>query len=117
MTVDELPDGAQVVVEARNVGVVGSNPARRLGQHPEQIRSLKNCFQSITMMELFGLKLLPLSAAATARTPWFCLQHGLTAKDGALLAVMEDHDLYRLATADRQLQDVPPVKTYLVTDL
>jgi predicted nucleic acid-binding protein len=97
--------------------IVSGNPARGLSQNPERIRSLRHAFSCLSSMEQFGLQLLPLTPAAALRAPWFCLHHGLMANDAALLACMEEQAIGALATADQQLRDVPPVKTYLVTDL
>lgn len=107
-----------MLVEARIGGLVsGSSPARQLNAKSASVRSLTDCFRDFGLLERLGLTLLDTSRRAVERTAWFCLSYGLLANDAALLAVMEENGIDALATADGRLQNVPPFKTYGLSDL
>lgn len=104
--------------EGRAAGLIrGNNPASQLSGRPESVRALTDCYSDFAKLGQIGITLLATSGKAIERTGWFCLKYGLLANDAALLAVMEEHGLDALASADGKLQGIPPFKTYGVSDL
>ena len=106
-----------MMLEAVQRGLAGTSPARRMGETPERVRELRRAYASFELLESFGIKMLSLSPQALARTPWWSLQHGLLANDAGLVAVMEDHGVAHLITADRQFLAVSQIQTWLVDDI
>jgi predicted nucleic acid-binding protein len=106
-----------MMLEAVTQGLVGSNPARKLRQAPEKVKSLRSSYANFELLECFGLKTCPLSHRAVQRTPWWSLQYGLLANDAGLLAGMEDQGVRDLVTADRQFLGVSQIRTWLVDDV
>ncbi|MBT9585967.1 type II toxin-antitoxin system VapC family toxin [bacterium] len=106
-----------MMVEAVSLGLVGSNPARRLSESPDKVKGLRSCFASFELLESFGIKIAGLSPKAAGRTPWWSVQYGLLANDAGQLAAMEDHGLFHLVTADRQFLNVSQIRTWLIDDV
>ncbi len=107
-----------MLIEGRATGLItGTNPARRLSELPESVRALKECYRDLSLLTRLGITLLDTSRKAVESTSWYCLSYGLLTNDAALLAVMAEHGLDALATADSKLKDIPPFKTYGVSDL
>lgn len=106
-----------MMLEAVGEGLVGSNPAKKLGKSPEKVMTLRSSYANFELLAAFGLQILPLTAKAVQRTPWWSLQYGLLANDAGLLAAMEEEGVRDLVTADRQFVGIPPIRTWLIDDV
>lgn len=108
----------RMMLEAVETGLVApGNVARKMAQKPAAIAQLHKSRTDFEQLPMLGLQLLPLGAATLTRLPRLSAQYGLLANDAALLAVMEEHQLLALATADRGLTGIPPFRTYAPSDL
>jgi predicted nucleic acid-binding protein len=106
-----------MMLEAATGGLAGSNPAKKLGQAPDKVKTLRSSYANFELLEAFGLKTFGLSPKAVQRTPWWSLQYGLLANDAALLASMEEQGLRDLVTADRQFLGIAQIRTWLIDDV
>ncbi len=107
-----------MVTEGRTTGLsTGPNPARRLRERPSVVQPLRDCYRDIGLLRQLGITVLDTTRKSVDRTSWYCVSYGLLTNDAALLAVMEEHELDILASADGKLQNIPPFKTYGVSDL
>jgi len=64
-----------------------------------------------------GINVVSTSSSAIARVSTICHTYGLLANDAALVAVMQEERIERLATADSHLSSVSLVEAYLPGDL
>jgi predicted nucleic acid-binding protein len=86
--------------------------ARKLRNHPTQIRSLSRHRQAIDELSLIGIHTLPVTGSQVSLAADLSCQHGLLASDALIVSVMQDHGLSALASHDADFDRVPGMTRY-----
>jgi predicted nucleic acid-binding protein len=86
--------------------------ARRLRNHPAQIRGLSRPRQAIDDLSLIGMQILPITGPQVSLAVDRSSQYGLLSSDALIVAVMQDHGLQALASHDADFDRVPGLTRY-----
>ncbi|MBI4482927.1 MAG: type II toxin-antitoxin system VapC family toxin [Acidobacteria bacterium] len=95
----------------------GRNPARELRKVRHRIKELTLYAHLSQQMFCTGLKLLGLTEALLLRSEMYRREYGLLVQDALLPALMEEHAIPVLATADRDFRSVRGIEDYFPGDV
>ena len=107
-----------MVLEAMQAGhISGKNPARKLKQDPDIVRSLTRYYRDTRAISAIGVKLLPGPKAPIRASQSMRDRYGLLTNDSLLAATLLHHGISILVTADRDFERVEELSVTLVTDV
>jgi predicted nucleic acid-binding protein len=107
-----------MVLEAQRKQLVsGGNPARKLKEKPEVVRSLTDYQADVNAIMSIVSDVHPVTPQIIKRSAAIRAQHGLLTNDSLTLALMEAHGTSMLVTADRDFLRIPDIEVYLPSDI
>src|SRR5262249_1212455 len=74
--------------------------ANWLRRHPDEVKQLVRHRQSLDDLLAIPLPILPVTGAQVSRAADMSVQHGLLTSDAVVVAVMNDHAMFHLASND-----------------
>jgi predicted nucleic acid-binding protein len=86
--------------------------ALRLRNHPTQVQTLKHFRQAIQEISLFGVRILTIDPSWLDLAADISQQTGLLHNDALIVAVMRDHGLTNLASADPDFDRVSAIMRF-----
>ncbi len=86
--------------------------AQRLASHPAEIAKLSAFRQAIVDASAFGLHILPVLPHHVSTAADLTRQHGLLYNDALIVALMQEHGIQNLASADADFDRVPILTRY-----
>jgi predicted nucleic acid-binding protein len=102
-----------MTLEAINLkGWPPSGVAARLRKHHDEIPTLSVYRQAIARMPLLGIQVLPLNHLEVETATLLSQQYELLTGDALIVAIMRQHGLTNLASADDDFDRVPGLTRY-----
>jgi predicted nucleic acid-binding protein len=102
-----------MTTEARQrFGWTGGKVARRLKQNPALCQSLTGFRMALENVLQSRTQVLAIAPALLLTAATLSVQHGLLANDALIVAVMQQHGLTNLASADADFDRVPGLTRY-----
>lgn len=102
-----------MVIEAGNLpGWAASKVINRLKQQPRVMTQFTLFQTAVDAVMQSQLRVLPITGALVAAAARLSRQHGLLTNDALILAVMQQHGLTHLASADTHFNSVPGITRY-----
>ena len=86
--------------------------ARRLQQHPDQLRQLARFRQAVDEIPAMGIQVLPITAGLVSAAAALSQQLALLSGDALVVAVMREQGLAHLASHDADFDRVPGLTRY-----
>lgn len=107
-----------MILEALQKGLIsGSQPARRLKEKPDVIKSLSDYNRSAQQIPRMGVRIRPLTPAIVRDSEAIRIQQGLMTNDSVTVALMRKLRLTDIATHDSDLTHVPDLTAYQPQDI
>ncbi len=97
---------------ARKLGKPSGSMAKFLKSHLDEIRRLAGFRQAVDDLCMGQLRLLAISPPMVPTIAALCQQVGLLTNDAAIVAIMQDHGLTRIASSDGDFDRVPGITRY-----
>ena len=110
-----LGDVAHRLMTLEAVNLLGwtyTGIAARLRKHPAEIPKLSVFRQAIARIPLLGIQVLPITFALVESATLLSQQHELLTGDALIVAVMQNHGLSSVASADDDFDRVPGITRY-----
>lgn len=110
-----LTEMAHRVMTVEAIGAFGwpmPGIARRLRQHPAQVRQLAGFHQAIERVLQSRIRILTIPVPLIAEGARLTRQTGLLSNDALIVAVMQDNGLTKLASSDQDFDRVPWLTRY-----
>ena len=107
-----------MVLEALHKGLItGSQPARKLKEQPEVIKSLREYNQSVRQIPRMRIRVRTITAAIVRASEAIRVQEGLMTNDSVTVALMRQMGLTAVATADTDFNNVSHLSVYQPGDI
>jgi predicted nucleic acid-binding protein len=107
-----------MMLEALHKGLIsGGQLARRLKEHPEIVRSLREYSRSIRPVPRLGLRVRTVTSAIVRASEAVCVQEGLLTNDSITVALMQRLGLSAVATYDADLKRARNPRIYQPSDI
>jgi predicted nucleic acid-binding protein len=107
-----------MILEAQNKGLIsGSQPARKLKEKPDIIKSLSDYNRSVRQIPKMGIRITGLSPTIIRVSETVRTQHGLMTNDSVTVALMRKRNLTNIATHDSDLKHIPGLTVYRPQDI
>lgn len=107
----------RMMQEAQGQGLLGSNPAKALGQDPALVRSLSQYARDVQDLLAGEFAVLDFEVTDLPKAIELQRQHGLLTNDSLLLAAAMRVGVSLLATADPQFSVVPGLQVFTPDDV
>src|SRR2546427_4403741 len=107
-----------MVLEALQKGLItGGQPARKLKEQPEIIKSLRAYNQSMRQIPRLRIRVRTITSAIVRASEAIRVQEGLMTNDSVTVALMRKMGLIDIATADADFNNVPHIRVYQPGDI
>ena len=107
-----------MMLEALHKGlIVGGQPARKLKEHPEIVRNLRDYNQSVRHIPRMGVRIRALTPALLTASEEIRSQYGILTNDSVSVAVMQKPRLTHLVSHDSDLKNLAGLVVYQPNDL
>jgi len=107
-----------MMLEALHKGLItGSQPARKLKERPEIVKSLSEYNRSVQQIPRMGVRVRSLTLPMIGESEAVRTQHGLLTNDSVSVAVIRKLRLTHIATHDSDLLNIPGLTAYQPQDI
>ena len=107
-----------MVLEALQKGLItGGQPARKLKEQPEIIKSLHEYNQSVHQIPRMRIRVRTITSAIVRASEAIRVQEGLMTNDSVTVALMRKLGLTAIATADADLDNLSALRVYQPGDI
>ena len=107
-----------MVLEALQKGLItGGQPARKLKEQPEIIKSLRAYNQSVRQIPRLRIRVRTITSAIVRASEAIRVQEGLMTNDSVTVALMRKMGLIDIATADADFDNVSHIRVYQPGDI
>jgi predicted nucleic acid-binding protein len=107
-----------MVLEALQKGLItGGQPARKLREQPEIIKSLRAYNQSMRQIPRLRIRVRTITSAIVRASETIRMQEGLMTNDSVTVALMRKMGLRDIATADADFDNVSHLRVYQPGDI
>ena len=107
-----------MVLEALQKGLItGSQPARKLKEQPEIIKSLHEYNLSVQQIPRLHIRVRTITSAIVRASEAIRMQEGLMTNDSVTVALMRKTGLIDIATADADFDRVSHIRVYQPGDI
>ena len=107
-----------MVLEALQKGLItGGQPARKLKEQPEIIKSLRAYNQSVRQIPRLRIRVRTITSAIVRASETIRMQEGLMTNDSVTVALMRMMGLIDIATADADFDNVSHIRVYQPGDI
>jgi predicted nucleic acid-binding protein len=107
-----------MVLEALQKGLItGGQPARKLREQPEIIKSLRAYNQSMRQIPRLKIRVRTITSAIVRASETIRVQEGLMTNDSVTVALMRKMGLLDIATADADFDNVSHIRVYQPGDI
>ena len=107
-----------MVLEALQKGLItGGQPARKLKEQPEIIKSLHEYNQSVHQIPRMRIHVRTITSAIVRASEAIRVQEGLMTNDSVTVALMRKLGLTAIATADADFDNVSHIRVYQPGDI
>ncbi len=107
-----------MVLEALQRGLItGGQPARKLKEQPEIIKSLRAYNQSVRQIPRLRIRVRTITSAIVRASETIRMQEGSMTNDSVTVALMRMMGLIDIATADADFDNVSHIRVYQPGDI
>jgi uncharacterized protein len=107
-----------MVLEALQKGLItGGQPARKLKEQPEIIKSLHEYNQSVQQIPRMHIRVRTITSAVVRASEAIRVQEGLMTNDSVTVALMRKLGLTDVATADADFNNASHIRVYQPEDI
>ena len=107
-----------MLLEALHKGLIaGGQPARKLKERPEIVKSLSEYNRSVQQIPRMGVRIRALTPTMISASEAVRTQHGLLTNDSVSIAFMHKLRLTNIATHDSDLLNIPGLTAYQPQDI
>jgi predicted nucleic acid-binding protein len=97
--------------------ISGSQPARKLKENPQVIKSLSDYNQAVRQISRVGVRIRAITPAIVKASEIVRAQEGLMTNDSVTVVLMHRMGLTSIATHDSDFERIPGIMTYQPEDI